>query len=144
MLVPCPTERAPVLALKLHDGAASAQSTLQPLGMVTCQRLHATSHRFSRSRMPAGLTLPLTCAVLTSFQVSAAQSGDSTRTSAHATAREIRAARVETAIAVDGRLDEPAWAAAEAAAGFTQTDPAEGQPATEHTEVRILIGGDAL
>ena len=45
---------------------------------------------------------------------------------------------------VDGRLDESSWAGAEPATDFTQTDPAEGQPATERTEVRVLIGDDAL
>jgi hypothetical protein len=45
---------------------------------------------------------------------------------------------------VDGHLEESSWALAEPASGFTQTDPAEGQPATERTEVRVLIGQDAL
>ncbi len=35
-------------------------------------------------------------------------------------------------------------AGAQPASEFTQTDPAEGQPATERTEVRVLIGDDAL
>ncbi len=56
----------------------------------------------------------------------------------------IRAARLEGALRIDGRLDEPAWAAAEPETAFTQTDPHEGQPVSERTEVRVLLGDDAL
>ncbi len=48
------------------------------------------------------------------------------------------------AVAVDGRLDEDAWAGAEVATGFTQYEPTEGAPASERTEVRVLRGPDAL
>lgn len=48
------------------------------------------------------------------------------------------------AIRLDGRLDEPAWRNVTPAAGFTQREPAEGSPASEPTEVRFLITGDAL
>ena len=48
------------------------------------------------------------------------------------------------AVAVDGRLDESAWAAAEVATGFVQFEPSEGEPASERTEVRVLRGADAL
>lgn len=41
-------------------------------------------------------------------------------------------------IVVDGVLSEPAWRRAAAATGFRQREPAEGGPATELTEVRIL------
>jgi hypothetical protein len=47
--------------------------------------------------------------------------------------------RVETAqIRVDGRLDEEVWAGAALLAGFTQSRPAEGTPASERTEVRVF------
>ncbi len=45
---------------------------------------------------------------------------------------------------IDGRLDEPDWQVAEAATGFLQRDPEEGQPATEDTEVRILFDDEAI
>ncbi|MBV9773876.1 MAG: carbohydrate binding family 9 domain-containing protein [Gemmatimonadetes bacterium] len=45
---------------------------------------------------------------------------------------------------VDGRLDDPAWRAAPVLTGFLQKQPAEGEPATERTEVRFLYDGDAL
>ena len=51
----------------------------------------------------------------------------------------VAAKRATGAIAVDGRLTEPDWASATSAAGFTQRDPAEGQPATEATEIRFLF-----
>ena len=47
-------------------------------------------------------------------------------------------------IAVDGRLDDAPWADAEAASGFVQFEPTEGEPASERTEVRVLRGPDAL
>lgn len=47
-------------------------------------------------------------------------------------------------IAIDGKLDEAAWNAATPITDFRQFDPAEGQPATEKTEVRILIDDDAV
>lgn len=51
----------------------------------------------------------------------------------------LRALRAPETIKIDGRLDEPAWAQAEAATGFRQEEPSEGQPATERTEIRILF-----
>jgi hypothetical protein len=92
--------------------------------------------------MPGGLVLPFACALLTTVQNP--PPGDTLRTRGHAAAREIRAARLVGSISVDGQLDEPSWQVAEPASGFTQTDPSEGQPASEATEVRVLIGHDAL
>jgi hypothetical protein len=45
---------------------------------------------------------------------------------------------------LDGRLDEPVWSKAVPAADFIQIDPANGTPATERTEVRIVFNRDAL
>jgi Domain of unknown function (DUF5916)/Carbohydrate family 9 binding domain-like len=47
-------------------------------------------------------------------------------------------------IALDGRLDEAAWAAAEPVTRLIQNDPAEGRPASEATEVRIAYDAEAL
>lgn len=47
-------------------------------------------------------------------------------------------------IALDGRFDEPLWSRAVPAADFIQIDPANGRPATERTEVRIVFNRDAL
>jgi hypothetical protein len=48
------------------------------------------------------------------------------------------------AIVLDGRLDEPLWQTVPAVADFTQTQPREGEPATQRTEVRIVFDDDAL
>ena len=54
------------------------------------------------------------------------------------------AVRAERAPVVDGRLDDAAWALATPVTDLTQSDPTEGQPATERTEVRFVYDGDAL
>ena len=76
--------------------------------------------------------------------IAAAQARDTAQSYVHAAAPEVRAGRAGGEIKVDGRLDEPDWAAATPATGFTQRDPHEGEPASERTEVRVLIGSDAL
>ncbi len=60
------------------------------------------------------------------------------------TPRVLTAAPAEGSIAVDGRLDEAAWAGAEVATGFLQLEPDEGDPASQPTEVRVLYGPAAL
>ena len=50
----------------------------------------------------------------------------------------VRALRVREAVHVDGLLDEPGWSLAEAASGFRQREPREGEAATEATEVSVL------
>jgi hypothetical protein len=62
----------------------------------------------------------------------------------HAESPMSHAARLDGAIRIDGRLDEEAWARATPITAFTQLDPAEGQPASERTEVRILFDEGAL
>ena len=94
--------------------------------------------------MPAGFAAPLALALVAAVQTPSPSTRDTVTLTGHAAAPEIRAARLEGTIAVDGRLDEAAWSSAAPATGFTQTDPAEGQPATERTEVRVLVGDDAL
>ncbi|HYJ81021.1 MAG TPA: DUF5916 domain-containing protein, partial [Longimicrobiaceae bacterium] len=55
-----------------------------------------------------------------------------------------RVVRATAPIRLDGRLDDAAWAAAEATTSFTQYDPDEGQPGSEATEVRVLYDDEAL
>jgi hypothetical protein len=50
----------------------------------------------------------------------------------------------KTPVAIDGKLDEAAWQAATPITDFTQSDPEEGKPITERTEVRFLFDGGAL
>ena len=47
-------------------------------------------------------------------------------------------------IELDGRLDEAVWASAIPATNFIQVDPANGEPATEQTEVRIAFDSDTF
>ena len=58
--------------------------------------------------------------------------------------RELRAAVTATLVQLDGQLDEPAWMATDSITDFRQRDPAEGEPGTERTVVRLLAGPDAL
>ncbi len=55
-----------------------------------------------------------------------------------------RGSRRTGPIAIDGRLDDAAWAAAQPITQFTQQQPDEGRPASERTEVRILYDDQAL
>ncbi|MFN7981910.1 MAG: DUF5916 domain-containing protein [Vicinamibacterales bacterium] len=54
------------------------------------------------------------------------------------------ATRTSTPPVIDGALTDEAWKQAKVISGFTQTEPAEGQPASEKTEVRILYDDKAL
>ena len=57
---------------------------------------------------------------------------------------QIKAAALSQSLAIDGRLDESAWASAEAIDGFLQVDPTEGAPPTARTVVRVLASAQAL
>ena len=94
--------------------------------------------------MPGVFSAPLAFALVATVQNPSPSPRDSAPADRHAAAPTITAARVQGTIAVDGRLDESSWAGAQPASDFTQTEPAEGRPATEWTEVRVLIGDDAL
>ena len=60
--------------------------------------------------------------------------------------RTIAAMRLEPneTIHFDGVLEEAVWRRAQPAADFIQVDPANGQPATEATEVRVVYDSDYL
>lgn len=64
--------------------------------------------------------------------------------SAHETTPVAAAARVVGRIAVDGRVDEAAWAAAKPITEFRQSRPAEGDVSSMATEVRFLFDDEAL
>ncbi|MGE0463216.1 MAG: DUF5916 domain-containing protein [Vicinamibacterales bacterium] len=78
--------------------------------------------------------------VCVSFLLAAALPG----TASGQQSRTLSATRAEGGIAIDGRLDEPDWRRAPAAAGFTQSEPDAGAPASEQTEVRILYDAERL
>lgn len=45
---------------------------------------------------------------------------------------------------LDGRLDDPVWASADVATDFRQFEPSPGACATERTEARVFVNGEAL
>ncbi len=57
---------------------------------------------------------------------------------------EVRAIPVQGTIRLDGKLDEPIWQAAPVATGLRQSQPNEGQPATQRTEVRFVYDDAAI
>ncbi len=56
----------------------------------------------------------------------------------------LAAARVDRAPVVDGDLSDAAWQEAEAGTNFMQHEPLDGVPATEQTEVRVVLAGSTL
>ena len=58
--------------------------------------------------------------------------------------KQIAATRAESLLRLDGRLDEPVWAAAPAMTGFVQRVPDEGAPATDETIVKFAYDESAL
>ncbi|MBI4888157.1 MAG: carbohydrate binding family 9 domain-containing protein [Acidobacteria bacterium] len=56
----------------------------------------------------------------------------------------LRASPGAERVTIDGMLSEAAWAAAEAADAFAQTEPQEGAPPSFRTTVRVLSGSTAL
>lgn len=56
----------------------------------------------------------------------------------------LQVGRAATEVRIDGVGDDQAWASASVASGFVQTEPAEGRPVSEPTEVRVLHDGQAI
>lgn len=55
-----------------------------------------------------------------------------------------RSVTLSTPPRIDGRLDEEVWQRARAIEDFTQREPRQGEPVSEHTVVRIMTDKDAL
>ena len=55
-----------------------------------------------------------------------------------------QAVRLTSAISVDGKLDEEVWHTAPAITEFRQSQPDEGKPATQKTEVRFAYDDQAI
>ncbi|MBC7448952.1 MAG: carbohydrate binding family 9 domain-containing protein [Hymenobacteraceae bacterium] len=60
------------------------------------------------------------------------------------TKRTVPATRTAASIRLDGELDEPEWATATIATGFTENRPAPGRSERHATEVRVLYDDAAL
>jgi hypothetical protein len=56
----------------------------------------------------------------------------------------VQAARCSEKIAIDGQLTEAVWAGAAPITGLVQSDPTEGAPPTERTEVKVAFDDAAL
>src|SRR5690606_15046320 len=126
-------------------GAAARQHALPRQSSAPPRRMNSGS----RARAPGAfsLLLALAAAAPLSGQGTNAASDSAARRQAAAVGaapRTMRASRASSAIRVDGRLDEAAWAAAEPSGEFTQSYPRPGEPAQEPTEVRILYDDDAM
>lgn len=56
----------------------------------------------------------------------------------------VGAARLSAPVALDGKLDEEVWRTAPVATDFRQSQPDEGKPATQETEVRFAYDDEAI
>lgn len=56
----------------------------------------------------------------------------------------VTAARAVSPVALDGILDDEAWKIAAPVSGFLQSEPKEGEAATEDTEVRVAYDADSV
>src|SRR5438477_13039508 len=56
----------------------------------------------------------------------------------------LRATLIRAPVTLDGRLDEPFWAAADSIDDFRKREPLEGLPATERTVDQAAHDADAL
>ncbi|MDE3156026.1 MAG: carbohydrate binding family 9 domain-containing protein [Acidobacteriota bacterium] len=52
---------------------------------------------------------------------------------------EIRAVRATTPVVIDGVLDDPVWRTAPVASHFVESEPDEGRPARERTDVQVAF-----
>ena len=97
------------------------------------------------SKRPHRLALWILLPAMLAARVDAQQASTSPASSNdHAATPRINAAPLGSAVHLDGRLDDAAWDVAQPASLTAQRDPDEGQPPTERTEIRVLVGDNAL
>ena len=77
-------------------------------------------------------------------QDSAPRQSALTRPAPASTSRSVVAATALSAPSVDGRLDDAAWATAQRASDFVQQGPEPGAAATQRTDARVVVTGDAI
>jgi hypothetical protein len=58
--------------------------------------------------------------------------------------KTVLAQKIDTALTIDGNLNDAEWERAPVSLGFIQRDPQEGQPSTERTEFRVLYSATTL
>ncbi len=76
--------------------------------------------------------------------IAALATANPTSAQEEAQAPSATATAVRESPAIDGRLDDDAWAAAETLDGFVQREPVEGRPVSQRTEVRVVYDEEAL
>src|SRR5262245_57383721 len=101
--------------------------------------MRAVDPMISVRRRPAAALLAASC-LLWPICTTAGQIEDKTARAE----RTLPAVRATGAIKVDGALDEPDWVRAPVAHGFIQSDPREGEPASEETDVRVLYDANNI
>src|SRR5256886_4166829 len=57
---------------------------------------------------------------------------------------DVRLPRIDTAVTIDGRLDEPAWQRAAVLTGFSEYRPVASRPAADSTQGLVWHAPDAL
>ena len=62
----------------------------------------------------------------------------------HSAVPVVQAVRAVSAVTIDGRLDDEVWRVAPKSDRFTQTDPEEGKPASERTELQVAYDAGAI
>jgi hypothetical protein len=97
-----------------------------------------------RSRVARSWIGRIACAVGTSTLAAAPSAAQQQDHQHGGAAREIAAVRVESGPIIDGVLNEAVWQSATLIDQFTQQEPAEGEPASERTEVRVLYDESTL
>jgi Domain of unknown function (DUF5916)/Carbohydrate family 9 binding domain-like len=88
--------------------------------------------------------LPRLIARLVAVATCTTPMADAQQAAAPDSARVLTASRAQSAVRVDGLLDDSAWVSAAVATSFRQREPSEGAAATLATEVRVLWDDDAL
>ena len=90
------------------------------------------------------LTLFSACALAVSAPAIASGQGGQIDYETARDERRMIIVRAAGIVALDGVLDEPAWAPAPVARNFIQNDPNEGAAATYDTEVRVVYDDEAI
>jgi hypothetical protein len=117
--------------------------------MNRCIRPSSARTRARNAVIPASFCLLLCTAPALAGQGQGSQAAPAAARQApaaydHGVAPTARAIRITEDIAIDGRFDEAVWLTAPAVTQLFQSQPAEGQPVTERTEVRFLYDDDFL
>jgi hypothetical protein len=99
------------------------------------------AHRWRRQRVPVSLLLALGCGASLLAREQEVRPPAPAREAVPPVATAVRTAEP---ITLDGALSEPAWRTVSPLTSFTQRLPAEGEPASQATEVFVLFDDEHL